>query len=197
MLYRIIALTLLMVFYSFYLGKLVVLKRQNIRTNQIGKGEKSSKVRRTELLMRAAATWTVVLEVLSILLVKEPSVQSIPFLGIPGLAFGVTAILFFACAIISMKNSWRVGIPQEKTAIITNGIYRISRNPAFVGFDLLYLSILLMFFNLPLLLCSGWAAVMLHLQILHEEAWLFKTFPKQYPAYARQVCRYLGRKSGT
>lgn len=27
----------------------------------------------------------------------------------------------------------------DKTELITNGIYQISRNPAFLGFDLLYL----------------------------------------------------------
>ena len=41
-----------------------------------------------------------------------------------------------------MKNSWRAGIPSEdKIEFVSNGIYKISRNPAFVGFDLLYIII--------------------------------------------------------
>lgn len=45
-----------------------------------------------------------------------------------------------------------------------------------------------------LLLISLWAMVMLHLQILQEETWLMRTFPEEYPAYFRRVCRYFGRK---
>ncbi len=55
------------------------------------------------------------------------------------------------------------------------GIYNYSRNPAFLGFDLVYIGILLMFFNPVLLVISVFAMVMLHLQILREEKFLEKT----------------------
>lgn len=86
----------------------------------------------------------------------------------------------------------RVGIPKEKTELVTNGIYRWSRNPAFVGFDLLYLSICLLFFNIPLLLVSIWAAVMLHFQILQEENHMKEMFGEDYIAYMKHTCRYWG-----
>ena len=94
-----------------------------------------------------------------------------------------------------MRDSWRAGIPEtDRTEFVSTGIYRYSRNPAFLGFDLMYLGILLLFFNLPLLLFTLWAMVMLHLQILQEERYLPTVFGTAYATYQKQVCRYLGRR---
>ncbi len=78
--------------------------------------------------------------------------------------------------------------------MITSGIYQISRNPAFLGFDCVYLGILLMFFNIPLLIFSVFAMVMLHIQILQEEQYLTSVFKDDYINYKSQIYRYLGRK---
>lgn len=113
---------------------------------------------------------------------------------IVGVLAGILGVLFFALATITMKTSWRVGIPEEKTALVTQGIYGWSRNPAFVGFDLLYLSVCLVFFNIPLLLVSLWAAVMLHLQILQEENHMHHVFGEEYDVYKKHTLRYLGKR---
>lgn len=191
MLFQISAFVILLVYYGFYLGKIVVQKKQAIKTNQMGIGNKSKKVLVIEKVMSAATVLTIVAQVISIFAVK-----TIPILPvrIVGMIFGILGIIFFALASITMKNSWRVGIPEEKTALVTNGIYRWSRNPAFVGFDLLYFSFCMMFFNIPLLVISVWAAVMLHLQILQEEAHMKKTFGEAYAAYTLHTLRYFGRK---
>ena len=43
-----------------------------------------------------------------------------------------------------MRDSWRAGISEtDKTELVTEGIYQISRNPAFLRFDLLHIGILL------------------------------------------------------
>ncbi len=97
---------------------------------------------------------------------------------------------------MTMKDSWRAGVPESgKTALVTRGIYQISRNPAFLGFDLVYIGILLMFFNWVLFAVSVFAIVMLHLQIVNvEEDFLTKAFGNAYLDYKKKVCRYLGRK---
>ena len=78
--------------------------------------------------------------------------------------------VFYTELIMKMEDNWRAGIAeQDETQLVTNGIYQISRNPAFLAFDCVYLGLLLMFFNWALLIFSVWAAVMLHLQILQEE----------------------------
>lgn len=189
--YRVCALLLLAIFYAFYFAKIIGQRRQSIQTNQMGVGEKPRNVLWIERILSVATLLTVAAEGISIFETPAPFPAVVKIIGV---VVGIVAVIFFASATTTMKNSWRVGIPQEKTAMITDGIYRVSRNPAFVGFDLLYLSILLLFFNIPLLVISVWAMIMLHLQILQEERWLSETFPDEYSAYRAEVYRYLGRK---
>ncbi len=189
--YQISAILIMVIFYTFYLAKFFIQKKQSIKTNQMGVGNKPRRVWLIERIMSIATVLTIVFEVGSILLVKSYLPEA---LRIAGIIIGVVAVLFFAEATITMKNSWRVGIPEEKTALVTEGIYRWSRNPAFVSFDLLYLSICLMFFNVPLVVISTLAAVMLHLQILQEEEHMEKMFGEEYVEYKKHTKRYWGRK---
>ena len=94
-----------------------------------------------------------------------------------------------------MKDSWRAGIPDaDRTVLVTGGIYAYSRNPAFLGFDLMYIGVLLMYCNLLTGMFTVFAIAMLHLQILQEERYLAAAFGEEYRAYRRQVLRYLGRR---
>ena len=84
---------------------------------------------------------------------------------------------------------------RQKKQNLTGGIYQISRNPAFLGFDLVYIGMVMMFFNWGLLVTSIFAVVMLHLQIVNvEEDFLMEVFGEEYLEYKEKVCRYLGRK---
>lgn len=191
MIYQITAILILASFYMFYFAKIWIQKKQSIKTNQMGIGNKPKKVLIIERIMSIATVLTCVVGVSSIFLVKDFIATE---LRMAGIVIGVIAVVFFASATITMKTSWRVGIPEEKTSLITDGIYKWSRNPAFVGFDLLYVSVCLMFFNVPLLIVSVWAAVILHLQILQEEEHMFKMFGEEYEEYKKHTLRYLGRR---
>ncbi len=192
MIYQIATLFILVSFYSFYLAKLFIQRKQSIRTNQMGQGNKAAKVLLIERIMSVATVLVIVAEVGSIFWVKEYLPTAV---RIAGVFIGGFSVIIFAMATITMKSSWRVGIPEEKTSLVTEGIYSWSRNPAFVAFDLLYLSICLLYFNIPLVLLSVWAAVMLHLQILQEEEHMAKMFGEEYKRYREQTRRYLGRNS--
>lgn len=66
-----------------------------------------------------------------------------------GIFLGIIGDIVFIASVLTMKDSWRVGVSyEEKTDLITDGIYQISRNPAFLGFNLAYLGMCLMFFNI-------------------------------------------------
>ena len=138
--------------------------------------------------MSVATVLTVIASICSFIWVQNlPAIE----LRIAGIIIGVLAVIFFGLATITMKNNWRVGIPEEKTSLVTEGIYKLSRNPAFVGFDLLYMAMCLMFFNIPLLVVSIWAAMMLHLQILQHMHSMFGT---EYDEYKKHTMRYFGRR---
>ena len=96
-----------------------------------------------------------------------------------------------------MKDSWRAGIPdRDRTELVTDGIYAYSRNPAFLGFYLQYIGVLLMYCNLLTGMFTVFAIVMLRLQILQEEHYLTAAFGAEYLKYRDQVLRYLGRRKG-
>lgn len=191
MFFQIIATLILLVFYMFYFAKIVIQKKQSIKTSQMGIGNKPKKVLLIERIMSCATVLACVIGVCSIFLVKRFPITEVRIVGVLA---GILGVLFFALATITMKTSWRVGIPEEKTALVTQGIYGWSRNPAFVGFDLLYLSVCLMFFNIPLLLVSLWAAVMLHLQVLQEENHMHHMFGEEYDVYKKHTLRYFGKR---
>lgn len=125
----------------------------------------------------------VILAMLLSVVLLNPSNNTI--IIVVSLLCGFLSILFFLLATITMKDSWRVGIPLEKANIITDGIYKWSRNPAFVGFDLLYISSTLLYYNIPLLFNSIFAIVMLHMQILQKEKFMLKTFDNEYKNYKK------------
>ncbi|MBR6535335.1 MAG: isoprenylcysteine carboxylmethyltransferase family protein [Clostridia bacterium] len=103
----------------------------------------------------------------------------------------------FIFSVLQMADSWRAGVSKnEKTALVTTGIYAFSRNPAFLGFDLVYIGILLMFFNPILFILSTLGTFIFHLQIVNvEEEFLLSSFGQEYLNYKKTVNRYIGRRS--
>lgn len=188
LLWTVLALGLMAFFYAVYLGKMFAQRRQGIRTDQMARGKKPPRLFYTELLLKISTYAIVPVELASILFCPE-------ILPLPGFVLGLLGDLCFAAAVFTMRSSWRAGIPEEdKTDLITSGIFRWSRNPAFLGFDLLYLGVLLMYFNVVLLLFTLFAMTMLHLQILQEEQFLTAAFGAPYTDYRRHTLRYFGRR---
>ena len=191
--YRILALIVLAVFYGIYLVKQWRQKRRDIRTMQNGHG-KDRQTHTVETLMGIATVGIIPAQLLSIGFGWSHLPANARFTGF---CVGILGNLIFLISVLCMKDSWRAGIPvKDKTELVTDGIYTYSRNPAFLGFDLQYIGMLLMFCNLLTGLFTVFAIVMLHLQILQEERYLTATFGKAYLDYHHQVFRYLGRRKG-
>ncbi len=189
---KISALTVLAVFYGIYFVKMLMQKRRGIRTHQIGR-RKEKQLHTVETLMSIATVGIVAAQLMSILFGWNHMPTSARFTGF---CLGLLGDLIFLLAVLQMKDSWRAGIPdQDKTKLVTTGIYRFSRNPAFLGFDFMYLGVMLMYFNGLTVLFTIYAVVMLHLQILQEEKYLSTTFGEEYQAYQKQVFRYLERRN--
>lgn len=189
--FKLMAIFILAVFYAIYFGKMIIQKKKGITTHQIGK-RKEKKLHTVEALMSVATFSVVIIQLLSIFFDWNIMPSGARFTG-----FCIAGIgdIFFLISVIYMKDSWRAGIPEkDKTKLVTDGIYKFSRNPAFVGFDFMYTGVLLMFFNTGTLLFSLFSIVMLHLQILQEEKYMAKTFGEEYLEYKKKVFRYIGRR---
>ena len=185
------ALVIMGIFYGIYFSKKIAQKRKGIQTTQLGQGKEKS-VRTIEIIMSAATLLIVPVQLISI--VFEWNILPSPA-RMAGIVFGLIGDLVFLIAVLTMRDSWRAGIPEtDKTEFVSHGIYQYSRNPAFLGFDLMYIGILLMYFNWLLLLFTIWVITMLHLQILQEEKYLETVFGEEYLAYKKCTGRYLGKK---
>lgn len=180
------------VFYICYLTKMISQKMQEIKTDQLGKGKKGF-VKFIEMTLKITTYVLLAIQIISIILY----VGIVPIaLQIIGVALTALGVLIFIISVVQMKDNWRAGVQrEEKTNLVTSGIYSISRNPAFLGFDLMYVGILFSFFNWYLCFATIFTVVFFHLQIVNvEEDFLIEAFGQEYIEYKKKVFRYFGRK---
>ncbi len=185
---QIAALGVMAAFYLAYFSKMLLQRRKGLQTDQIGKGNKPKTLLMIEILMKIATFAVVPVEIASI--VWETHLWNLALCR-TGTAVAAVGVAVFMIAMWTMRDNWRAGIPEkDKTELVTAGIYRFSRNPAFLGFDLMYIGLLLAFFNWVHLAFALFAVVMLHLQILQEERFLAAAFGEAYRSYQKRVGRY-------
>ena len=152
--YAWLAMIVLAVFYAIYFVKMILQKRHGIQTHQIGRVKEKS-VHRVEVLMSIATFSAPVIQIMSMIFGWNHMSANARFTGF---CIGMLGDLIFLISVLCMKDSWRAGIPdKDRTELVTSGIYRYSRNPAFLGFDFMYIGMLLMYFNLPMLAVSAFA----------------------------------------
>lgn len=109
-----------------------------------------------------------------------------------GLTFVTLGFIIGILALITMNNSWRVGIKyDQKTELIHSGIYRISRNPYFLSYDLLFLGYVLIFPSIILLILLLLLAFVFHQMIIEEEKYLQSVHGDNYLKYKKRVKRYI------
>lgn len=193
-----LSLLLFVIFLFSYLAKLLILKKKyKIQANVLTKGKKDSQIRKTEVFVKATTfIWGVIW--LSLSLFESIISQWIyPFaindrLSGIGILIMTLGLAIFIVAMIEMKTSWRVGIDKgTKSTLVTEGIYQFTRNPAFVGFDLMFIGL---FVTYPNILTLGIALInilAIHRLILQEEKHLKITFYEEYLKYCRSTRRYI------
>ena len=189
---KIVTLALMVLFYFCYFAKMISQRKKGIKTDQLGKG-KEGFARFIEVTLKISTYLLPVIQIISIVLYSGTAHIALRLAGVVITSLGVLA---FIVSVAHMKENWRAGVQkEEKTNLVTTGIYSISRNPAFLGFDLMYIGILFSFFNWSLCFATSFAIVFFHLQIVNvEEDFLIEAFGQEYIEYKKKVCRYLGRK---
>lgn len=189
--FLLLTLTVLVIFYGIYFSKLIFQHRRGIKTRRL-LSSRDRKTRTVESLMSIATVCVIPAELASAVFGWSILPAGARFTGF---LIGIIGDALFLVSVVCMHGSWRVGIPDgAETTLVTSGIYKFSRNPAFLGFYFMYFGVLLMYFNPLSLIFTLFAALTLHLQVLCEERYLAETFGAPYAEYRKRVFRYLGRR---
>ncbi len=117
-----------------------------------------------------------------------------------GAVIALIGILLTVAAQWQMGESWRIGVdPTERTALVTNGVFGVVRNPIFTAMVVNAVGLTLLVANTVAVL--GLAALIAALEIqvrLVEEPYLRTTHGRAYANYAARAGRFLpgiGRQS--
>lgn len=90
------------------------------------------------------------------------------------------------------KTTFNPMTPDDASSVVTSGVYRVSRNPMYVGFLLLLIGWAIWLSHpLPFFLLPVFVLYMNRFQILPEERALSAKFGKAYDSYQQGVRRWL------
>jgi len=102
------------------------------------------------------------------------------------------SLLWIIIAQQHMKQSWRIGIDEKnKTELITNGLFGISRNPIFLGMILSTVGIFLIIPDIITFFVAATSFIVIQIQIRLEEEYLHKQHDTAYTQYRKMVRRLL------
>ena len=109
-----------------------------------------------------------------------------------GLVLLFTSLVWILFSQMQMGNAWRIGIDDENpTELVTRGVFRISRNPIFLGMRLIFLGLFLVLPNAATLVIWLLGDVMLQVQVLLEEDYLRQAHGEAYQEYTQLARRWL------
>ncbi|MDR0389533.1 MAG: isoprenylcysteine carboxylmethyltransferase family protein [Spirochaetaceae bacterium] len=111
---------------------------------------------------------------------------------IMGIVLCYIGLIIFFLALISFGKSWRIGIDENNSNdLITDGMFKYSRNPVFLFMDIYFIGIMLIYPNIVFTLLAIGTIIGIHLQIIREEDFLLKKFGDKYIEYKNKTRRYI------
>lgn len=111
-----------------------------------------------------------------------------------GVALGVVALALGLWAVVTMRSAGtNVDPTRESTTIVTAGPFRYTRNPIYVGLDLLFVGVTLALNDWWGLVVLVPLVVVMHVGVIRrEERYLEQKFGGDYLRYKYDVARYVG-----
>lgn len=126
-------------------------------------------------------------------------IGAIPFLRIPIISY-IGLFLFGICSILGwfvsaqLKGSWRVGVHKnQKTELIQSGTYAYIRNPYFLSYFIMYVSLFLIRPSIVMIVLVIVTITIFHNMVLKEEDYLLSIHGEKYKKYKNTTGRYLPR----
>lgn len=109
-----------------------------------------------------------------------------------GLVLLFVSFLWTSIGQYQMSESWRIGIDYEETTkLVSNGLFKYSRNPIFLGVLISYLGTFLIIPNILSFSMMLVTFVTIQTQVRLEEEYLESVQGKEYLNYKSQVRRWL------
>ena len=116
----------------------------------------------------------------------------IEWLRISGLVLLIVSFLWTSVAQYQMTKSWRIGIDyEEKTDLISHGLFKYSRNPIFLGVLISYLGTFLIIPNILSFSILLVTFVTIQTQVRLEEEYLENVQGEDYLNYRKSVRRWV------
>ena len=104
----------------------------------------------------------------------------------------LVSLVWTVVAQAQMGNSWRIGIDSEhRTELVQTGVFRLSRNPIFVGMMVTLLGLFLLIPNVGTLITLLVGIILIGIQVRLEEEYLTSTHGATYTEYRRNVRRWI------
>jgi protein-S-isoprenylcysteine O-methyltransferase Ste14 len=111
-------------------------------------------------------------------------------IGVVVFVAGLALVVF---SFVYLGQSVSIGIPEEKTELKTHGVYRLSRNPMYLGAFLMCAGSCLFAIHLVNFVLFTITIGVHHSIVKKEEQFLEKRFGQRWLEYKKRVPRYVGR----
>ena len=109
-----------------------------------------------------------------------------------GVAMLILSLIWTVLAQAQMGESWRIGIDeQHRTLLVKEGVFRVSRNPIYLGMMFTLLGLFIIIPNALTLLALILGFTLINIQVRLEEQFLRATHRLEYEEYRREVRRWL------
>jgi protein-S-isoprenylcysteine O-methyltransferase Ste14 len=107
-----------------------------------------------------------------------------------GLVLWTAGFLVLFVGRLGLGSAFRIGSPRESTSLRVNGLFRLSRNPMYLGVYSTLLAAALYTLNPVVLAVGAFIGLVHHRIVLAEERHLTNAFGTEYSDYCRRVRRY-------
>jgi protein-S-isoprenylcysteine O-methyltransferase Ste14 len=187
----------LAIFYILFIGRTILLYRKGIKVYVIGTSTKKLlEIILENILFPVLLLWSIYITITA-LHINVPAIISnylinIVWIKYIGIILCYVGLIIFFLALISFGKAWRIGIDEKNSnELITDGIFKYSRNPIFLFMDLYFIGIMLIYPNIIFSIITMCTVIGLHFQIVREEKFLENKFGEEYNEYKKQTRRYI------
>ena len=108
-----------------------------------------------------------------------------------GVLLLLLSLAWIALAQSQMGEAWRIGIDTEhRTPLVQKGVFRLSRNPIFLGMMVTLFGLFLTLPNALTLVAFVLGIVLIGVQVRLEEEYLVQVHPEAYQEFRKRVRRW-------